>query len=245
MALPNNRDRWLWLVSLLSLETILAIVYWLRSLQGQPLMWLDFNGQFTLPSLLQALAMFTVANLALYQLWKYRHDRQPPPPSRTFLITLALFLGFATLDELFKIHLMLQSPFIRRGFVQFYILVIGLIPVVFGRDVWRIWRHDRISTILGFTGLLIFFLGGFCSNFLRDTLIQIAKFEYSKMDNSQIFFWQSAVKLSLQNDPNFEIIRIAIEELLELWGETILLFGTWRLVRSFPSTNSYQLQKFK
>ncbi|HEY9659032.1 MAG TPA: hypothetical protein V6C65_11310, partial [Allocoleopsis sp.] len=112
------------LMGLVAIEAFMALTY-LGSIAifGQVYPLVDFDGQGTLPSLLQALHFFTIGLLILWLLVQPRS--RFPYPSRPFLIAFALLMAYATLDELFKIHLHLKPLLAGHDWKWFYLSGFG------------------------------------------------------------------------------------------------------------------------
>lgn len=197
--------RWV-LPTLLILEAGLAAVYLGSIAQGHPIAWIDFNGRATLPSLLQASHLLGLAALCGVRLLR----TESRTPSRPVLRFLVFALTFAAADEVFKIHLMSSTEFVRHAFIGVYFAAIVTLPVLFCRDLKIVWRLDRGSIILAASGLGLFCLGGFASGWIRDGLIAP--------------LWP----LLSHRTGGVEYVRIAIEELGELWGETCLFLAALR-----------------
>ena len=202
--------QWLrWILPLvLILEAGLAVAYLWGVAQGHPIHWLDFNARMTLPSLLQASHILALAALCGWRL--LRHQNASPTPSRLVLRLLVFVLTFAAADEVFKIHLMSHTEFVRHAFFGVYFGAIVTLPVLFLRDLKAIWRIDRGSIWLAASGLGIFCLGVFASEWIRDGVI--------------VPLWPFLTDRA----GGVEYVRIAIEELGELWGETCFLLAALR-----------------
>jgi hypothetical protein len=200
--------RWLrWLLPLLiALEASLAIIYLWNIAQGHPIAWIDFNARQTLPSWLQASHILALAAVCGWRLLR----NESSTPSRLVLRLLVLVLSFAAADEIFKIHLMSHTEVIRHAFFGVYFGAIVTLPVLFWRDLRAVWRLDRGSIWLAAGGLGVFCLGVFASEWIRDVAIAP--------------LWP----LLTDRAGGVEYMRIAIEELGELWGETCFLLAALR-----------------
>jgi hypothetical protein len=200
--------RWLrWLLPLLlMLEASLAIAYLWNIAQGHPIAWIDFNARETLPSWLQAGHILALATLCGWRLLQ----NDSPTPSRLVLRLLVFVLSFAAADEIFKIHLMSQAEMIRHAFFGVYLGAIVTLPVLFWRDLKAVWRLDPGSVLLAASGLGVFCVGAFASEWIRDLVIAP--------------LWP----LLTDRAGGVEYLRIAIEELGELWGETCVLAAALR-----------------
>lgn len=215
---PTDRDRrlqraaiatrWLrWLLPLLlTLEATLAIAYLWNIAQGHPIAWIDFNARQTLPSWLQAGHILALAAVCGWRLLR----NESSTPSRLVLRLLVLVLTFAAADEIFKIHLMSRAEVIRHAFFGVYFGAIVTLPVLFWRDLKAVWQLDRGSILLAAGGLGVFCLGVFASEWIRDVAIAP--------------LWP----LLSDRSGGVEYMRIAIEELGELWGETCFLLAALR-----------------
>ncbi len=201
------------LVYLIPLEILIVPIY-LGSilLNGKPYHPFDMNGQMTIPSLLQALLLFTIGFTAL--LFFILDRTSSLPPSRSFMLGIAVLLLYGSVDEVFKIHLQLRNllPVLGEyGWIPIYIVLFLLPPVLFYRDFIALWHFYRQETFFGVLGMVVFALGGFCSGivngiFLKPLFIQfLNRGEFARMFE--------------------EKSRVAFEELFELIGETLIVYG--------------------
>jgi hypothetical protein len=204
-AIATHWLHWL-LPILIALEATLAIAYLWNIAQGHPIAWIDFNARQTLPSWLQAGHILALAAVCGWRLLR----NESSTPSRLVLRLLVLVLTFAAADEIFKIHLMSHAEVIRHAFFGVYFGAIVTLPVLFWRDLKAVWRLDRGSILLAAGGLGVFCLGVFASEWIRDVAIAP--------------LWP----LLSDRAGGVEYMRIAIEELGELWGETCFLLAALR-----------------
>ena len=204
------------LVGLLMGEALLAPIYlgsvlWLG---GAPPLF-DLNRQLALPSCLQALHLFAIGAIALA--FNVLHHRYRGRPSRGFLGAIALLCFYSTIDELFKIHLQTDKWFpvlSKETWIGFYICVLVAIPIFFHRDFVALWQQHRAACCWVLLGMSIFSLGGFGAEIFRfDSL------------RSLLTFFQMPATVSVDLP---EALRIAVEECLELMGESVVLYGVLR-----------------
>lgn len=180
------------------------------AITGQVYPLVDFNGQGTLPSLLQALHFFTIGLLILWLLAQPRS--QFPYPSRPFLIAFALLMAYATLDELFKIHLHLKPILAGHDWKWFYLG--GFVALMLGcqRDFKVLWQQYRREIGLVLVGMSIFILGGYGSEFLKGA----------------VFYQRIAYNVML--GIYVENLRIVYEECSELIGENLILYACLQFI---------------
>ncbi|MBW4495780.1 MAG: hypothetical protein KME26_22415 [Oscillatoria princeps RMCB-10] len=201
------------LVGFILFEVLTVLIY-LGSilLTGKPYPPFDMDGQMTVPSLLQAFLLFTVGLISLIFFTVQRQSSLPP--SRFFLLTVAVLSLYASADEVFKIHLQLQSLLNTphaRDWLRAYILIFFMFPAVFLRDFVGLWKLYRRETLLALLGMVIFALGGFGAEIVKYKILQP-------------LLW-----MFFQHHPFFilfvEKTRVAFEEFSELLGETLIVFG--------------------
>lgn len=182
----------------------LAMIYF----RGEATPLLDLNGLRSLPSWLQAAHLFTIGGLCL-GLLRFR-QRMSRPISWVLPGALAMLCLYGGLDELTKLHLILQ----QFDWKLIYLGLLIAIPVLGWRDLIWIWRHHRTPVLWVLAGLGIFLLGGFGAEAAKGAI---------------------AVELSAHTSARGlflgEHLRITIEEFAELLGETLILYGIARLIQ--------------
>ncbi|MBD2099800.1 hypothetical protein H6F94_02645 [Leptolyngbya sp. FACHB-261] len=181
---------------------------------GQVYSPVDFNGQGTLPSLLQALHFLMIGLLILWVLPQPR--TRFPHPSRSFLTTFAVLVFYAAFDELFKIHLHLDQWLAGQNWKWLYLSLFTALMVWRYRDFVTLWHHYRRETCFVLIGIGIFVLGGYGSEILKDILL---KGSYSRAINQEYI-----VGISIEN------FRAAFEESSELVGENLILYACLQFV---------------
>jgi hypothetical protein len=193
---------------LVGIEIGLAIAYLTSSLlYGSSPEILDFNGRQTLPSLLQAGQLFLIGAIALWLLMVKRQLKHRL--SIPLLIGIALLCGFGGLDELFKIHLTAkQIPW--KGL---YLSILTAIPILCWKDLRMLWRSHRGLLVWVGVGISVFVLGGFGAEFLKDGLKTFME-EHTATETTVFAI---------------EHLRITIEELAELIGETTIVYAVGKL----------------
>jgi hypothetical protein len=226
------------LISLLIAEALILLIY-LSSIRATGTAYppFDFNGQATVPSLLQALHFLAIAIIILWILrQRYLHQvsirkssssfpeksfsrPQNSPaqiPSLTFLITFAVLVLYAAVDEVFKIHLQLHRFLVGQNWKWLYLsLSTGLMTWHY-RGFVQLWRHFPRETYLALLGIAIFVLGGYGSEILKDFLLDAGSYQSIEHET----FWGVPV----------ENLRIAYEELSELIGENLILYACLQFV---------------
>ncbi|HEY9704959.1 MAG TPA: hypothetical protein V6C58_21145 [Allocoleopsis sp.] len=199
---------------LIIFEICIPIIYLTSILiTGRPDHLFDMNSDFTITSLLQALLLFFTGTITLILLI-YSKER----PSRGFKIIMVLCFYYATIDEIFKIHLRFKNWFPdmnTRYWIGGYLGIIFILPVVFYRDIMNLWNNHRKETIFAISGAIIFVIGGFGLEILKDYILQ------------------PILLMLFQNNHKFlplmlEKIRISLEEYGEMLGETLIFYGFLR-----------------
>lgn len=226
------------MVSLLIVEVLILLIY-LGSIRatGKAYPAFDFNGQATVPSLLQALHFLAIALIILWILrQRYFHQvsiqkssssfpkkslsrpKKSPAqiPSLTFLVTFAVLVFYAAVDEVFKIHLQLHRFLAGQNWKWLYLSLFAGLMTCHYRGFVQLWRHFPRETYLALLGIATFVLGGYGSEILKDILLDAGS--YQRIE--QTTFWE----LPIEN------LRIAYEELSELIGENIILYACLQFV---------------
>ncbi|MFQ4135363.1 hypothetical protein PGN35_003505 [Nodosilinea sp. PGN35] len=190
-------------IALVGLELGLALAYLaVIFLRGEAVPLLDFNGLRSLPSWLQAAHLFAIGGLCLALLgFRQRMARPVSWFSPSALAALCLYGG---VDELTKLHLALD----QFDWKLIYLGILIAIPVLGWRDLGWIWRHHRASVLWVLAGVGIFLLGGFGAEAVKGAIAS----ELATHSSSQGLFLG-------------EHLRITVEELGELLGETLILYG--------------------
>jgi hypothetical protein len=208
-----------WFPLVVGLEVVLVTLYAVTVHQngGEPAPWLDVDGVRTLPSWLQAIQLFLLGALPLGMCLTYRYPAVPP--SRGLLAAVAVLFLYAAMDELFKINFLFQ----QHRLWQFVYLLLGLlIPVLFYRDLLRLWRLQPRAMRLIVVGVVIFVMGGFGLEVFR---IYVQQPHWYRLFGRWQFY-------------QVDSIRTAVEEFAELLGETLVLKGMidlalWRRAQGF------------
>ncbi|MDY6936975.1 MAG: hypothetical protein SWY16_04840 [Cyanobacteriota bacterium] len=197
--------------TLIVFELIIVFIY-LGSIfrSGIPYAPFDMNGQMTVSSWLQALHLLAIGLISLGMFFYL--PRKSAPPSRKFLLTIAVLLIYGCLDEIFKIHLKLHHflPLEERDWFGIYFGLVVSIPIFFYRDFIGLWKGYRLEFSWGILGLFIFILGGFGADILNQFVLKPLLGMFSNPE-SLVLLANSA--------------KIAFEEFAELLGETFILYG--------------------
>ena len=201
------------LLVVIVLEVGLVVIYLAGIvLTGKAYPLFNMDGQMTISSLLQALQLLLIGVIALSLLIWNRNSRYPP--SKFFLSTITLLFTYASVDEVFKVHLqlhnLLHTPH-HRDWMPLY-LVVGISTLVgFHRDFIAIWHfHPKVMRLVAL-GMGIFILGGFGGEILKYPLLQLILTQTEQ---------PSQLKIVLG-----EALRVAVEEFSELIGESLTLYG--------------------
>ena len=201
------------LLVLISLEIILFLLYLSGIIfTGKAYSAFDMDRQMTIPSLLQSFQLFLIGFIALSLFITGRHSSQPP--SRPFLLTVALLFIYGSIDEIFKIHLQLQhllSTPHQRDWMPLYLAIGITTPLVFHRDFIALWHFHRKAIVFVALGMGIFILGGFGSEVFKHELVQAILSAMLRQDDFISIF--------------IEKFRVAVEEFSEMLGESITLYG--------------------
>lgn len=189
-------------IALIGFEVGLALTYlaliWLRGEAGP----FDFDGLRSLPSWLQAILLCAIGLLCVGLLRYRRHMSKPI--SWLLPSTLALLCLFGAVDELLKFHLTLRQVDWKLIYLSFLMAI-----VVLGfRDLVWLWCTHRLTVLWVLAGLGIFLLGGFGAEMAKDA---IAAALPTRLSSETVFL--------------VEHLRITLEELAELLGETIILYA--------------------
>ncbi|WP_413161283.1 hypothetical protein ACL6C3_22405 [Capilliphycus salinus ALCB114379] len=215
--LPLKPSSFAILVSVIGFELVIVAIY-LGSilLTGEPYPPFDMNGQMTIPSFLQAFYLFGIGSIALILL--VTEPRSKLPPSAGFKLAIAILLLYATLDEIFEIHLQLDDWFagIEKGdWMGIYLGVFSMTPLVWYKDVRRLWRVYRQEMLIVLLGLGLLIVGGLGAELFKGWF---RLFVGLLFDHDFILFFA-------------EKVRVAIEEFSELLGETLILYGIFLFVK--------------
>lgn len=189
-------------IALIGFEVGLACAYLvLIGLRGEAGPF-DFDGLRSLPSWLQA-SLLGAIGLLCVGLLRYRH-RMARPISWVLPSTLALLCFFGAVDELLKFHLTLGQV----DWKLIYLSLLMAIVVLGSRDLVWLWRAHRLTVLWVLAGLGIFLLGGFGTEMAKDAIAPALSTRFS---SETVFL--------------IEHLRITLEELAELLGETIILYA--------------------
>ncbi|NJM99832.1 MAG: hypothetical protein HC800_24265 [Phormidesmis sp. RL_2_1] len=196
----------LWFPLVISLEVILVTLYAIsvHANGGNPFPLFDVNGARTLPSWLQAIQLFLLGALPLWMCLTYRNSAVPP--SRRLLAFTALLFLYASLDELLKLNFLANHHQLWKSIY----LAVGLaVPILFYRDLLRLFNlHPQAMRLIGI-GILIFLVCGFGLDLFR-------------VHVQQPYWYQLFGRWKFYQ---VDSIRTALEELGEMTGETLVLKG--------------------
>lgn len=188
-------------IALIGFEVGLAFAYLaLIGLRGEAGPF-DFDGLRSLPSWLQAILLSSIGLLCVGLL---RHRRHMSKPSWVLPSAVALLCFFGAVDELLKFHLTLGQV----DWKLIYLSLLMTIVVLGFRDLVWLWRAHRLTVLWVLAGLGIFLLGGFGAEMAKDA---IAPALSTRLSSETVFL--------------VEHLRITLEELAELLGETIILYA--------------------
>jgi hypothetical protein len=190
-------------IALVGLELALALAYIAAVLRwGASPALFDLNGLRSLPSLLQAAHLFAIGGLCGLLLIK--RQRMSRPCSRFLLLALISLCLYGGLDELIKLHLILDQIDWRLV----YLGTLAAIPLLSWRDLRWLWHQHRSTLRWIVTGLGIFLLGGFGAEMIKESLAA----GIAAQGSERLVFVS-------------EHLRIMVEEYAELLGETVILYA--------------------
>jgi len=215
--LPLKASNYAILASVIGFELVIVAIY-LGSilLTGVPYPPFDMNGQMTIPSFLQAFYLFAIGLIALILFVTERRSKQPP--SSGFKLAIAILLLYATLDEIFELHLQLDNWFSVLGkgdWMGIYLGVFSIAPMVWYKDVCKLWRVYRQETLIVLLGLTLLIVGGLGAELFKGWFRLIVGLLFK---HDFILFFADKV-------------RVAIEEFSELLGETLILYATFLFLK--------------
>ncbi len=200
------------LLVVIALEVLLALIYLAGIvLTGEAYPAFDMNGQMTIPSNIQAFHLFSIAAIAIsILLFGLPSSR---PPSRMFCCTVAVLFTYASVDEVFKIHLQLYNLLNtshHKAWMPIYLGIGVSTLVVFHRDFIDMWHFHRKAISFVALGMGIFILGGFGGELFGVILKPLLVYMFPDSDFIRLFL---------------EKFRVAVEELSELIGESFTVYG--------------------
>ena len=200
------------LLVVIVLEVLLAVIYLAGIIiTGEAYPAFDLNGQMTIPSYLQAFHLVLIAVAAIsILLFGLPSSR---PPSRIFCCTVALLFTYASVDEVFKIHLQLYNLLNtshHKAWMPIYLGIGVSTLVVFHRDFIAMWHFHRKAISFVALGMGIFILGGFGGELFGVILKPLLAYMFPDGD---------FIRLLLEKS------RVAVEELSELIGESVTVYG--------------------
>lgn len=204
-----------WIGGLICFEVAIVIIYLGGVFIHQEVYPLfDMDGFMTIPSLLQASILFQLALVYLGMFFFSRKLSERPSP--TFWLVQSVLLFYVALDELFKLHIGRGSsswmPIAgTKYWIGIYSSLIVAIAVFFFRDFKALWYSSRNLVILGLSGLSLAIIGAFGAEIFKHIILTplLAKI----FPERQVLTWV------------IEQVRVAFEEFLEMFGETLILYA--------------------
>ncbi|MFB2834446.1 hypothetical protein [Floridanema evergladense] len=201
----------------IAIDLTLASIYLISSiLLGKSLSNFDFDIPRTIPVLFAACKLFAIGFLlTLASCWR-RHEL--PKKSWCLLLAVGTAFLYVSQDKIWKFHLFIHRfswmPEFKSGGIEwvFFYLPIILLTIVLGyRQLIALWRSYLHSTFFTVLGIGIFLLGGIGVEVIN---AQIFKPYIPQIANS--LNTTTAIVNSVKD---------TIEELTELIGESITIFG--------------------
>jgi hypothetical protein len=199
------------LIGLILFELLIVLIY-LGSilLNDRPYPLLDMNGFMTIPSLFQAFQLLSIGLISLTLFIQEKNYQRPP--SQRFKLAIAILLIYGGIDEIFKIHLQLKNWFSILGgrtWLSLYLVIfLGTLLLLYP-DFRKLWRSYRRETLIAILGMIIFAMGGFGAEILRNSIDPLLRI---------LFNTEYSINF-------FKGLRIALEEFGELVGESLILYS--------------------
>lgn len=198
---------------LIAIEIFFAVVFLTFSFLGDPLWIIDrlfnLNGEKNLPALFSSIQLFSVGIILLVIA---RQPRKLLLPSTIFLSILGAGFIFLSIDEAFSIHesitrMLKHIDWIPRFkgdhgiWIPLYLSLIPIFLSIFYKNFFAMWNQSKKETILVTSGLGLFLLGA--------VGMEVIGYQF----------------LTTANTPILYILEIAIEEFLEMFGISLVLYG--------------------
>jgi hypothetical protein len=178
-------------------------------LTGSPYPPFDFDGKFSINSLVESGELLTISLIAFLLFIFYKPSYYPP--TRVFLLTAGCVLFYMGADELFKIYQIFNSPGgSLNPWKVIYLGILLITPIVFSRDFKALWRYYPRETFLAFLGWSIFLLGGLGGYGFKSILESWIDHRFQQEEFMGMFI---------------EKIREGIEQFLEMIGESTIFYG--------------------
>jgi hypothetical protein len=205
------------LIYLIAIDLTLASIYLISTiLFGKAIRDFDFNIPRTIPVLFAACKLFAIGFLlTLASCWR-RHEL--PKKSWWLLLAVGTAFLYVSQDKIWKFHLLIRRfswmPEFKGGGIEwvFFYLPIILLTIILGyRQLIALWHSYPRSTFFTVLGIAIFLMGGMGVEII----------------NAQ-FFQQYVPQIAVSLNSTTAIVnsvKDTIEELTELLGESIALFG--------------------
>ncbi len=204
-------------LSLIMIEFCIVTFYVMNHiflLFGKPHEIIDLDGELTFPSWFSSIQLFCVGFLLLI-----RHYKIPQPKrfSQLFLSLVAIGFIFLSLDEAVSFHEKLSFQFIsiewlprfknNNGlWIPVYLLLVVSFMLVFRNSIMDLWQYYRKQLTIFAAGLIAFLLGG--------VVLEIIGYEYLHVDELKTWY----------------LLEVAIEEGLEMFGASLMLYATMLFV---------------
>ncbi len=209
-----------WIGGLICFEVAIVIIYlggvFIEQKVYPPF---DMDGLMTIPTLLQASILFQLGLIYLGMFFFSRKFSERPSPAFWFVQSVLLF--YVTLDELVKLHLGGGSfswmPISgTKYWIVIYSCLIIAIAVFFFRDFKALWHGSRNLVILGVSGLFIAVSGAFGVEIFKHIILNPILYKFFR--EREVLTWV------------IEQVRVALEEFLEMFGETLILYAVLTFV---------------
>jgi hypothetical protein len=197
------------LTSLILFELCLFVIYLASNFLGHPTKFFDLDGEANLPAWFSSMQYLIIAQLILFKVLQPHYDNTPP---RSFLKLVSAGFIFLSADEAAQIHETLSGILKRsstlprfndgNGIWIFVYAFIGIFMLyVCYRNLIVMWARYRRETIIVCSGFSITVFGA--------VFLEIISYQYLRTNSTVAGY----------------VIEVAFEELFEMVGASIMMYG--------------------
>lgn len=210
------------LLILIAIDTILALVYFISAATtGEPLPAFNFDLLWTIPVIFSAFQLFLIGICLV--IFAFRKQRSAPRPSRWFLLAVGVGFLDLSIEKLFKFHSSHLPPLLNSlewmprfpsggGSWIFIYVPAGIIIIVLGyRDLIALRKAYPRGTLITVLGVAISFAGGVFLELIYYLFLKVKFIQLAENGNSLVLILSA--------------LKITLEEFLEMFGESITLYG--------------------
>lgn len=207
------RDARKLLCGLVFFELFLVMVFAVDSLLGSPSLnfkwFVNLDEEGNLPAWFSAIQLFMIGSVFLL---KSRHRRAGHAPAARFFLVVGVGFIFLSADEAAKghemIHFVLGKIFKGDGpyWIYFYVVIAAILFLIFHRSIIAMWNRYRHESILMATGFGLIVLGA--------AVLERMSFAFLRSGSTPVGYG----------------IEVAIEEFLEMFGASVILYGAMLLL---------------